>query len=179
MGLILHYTVSQDFIDDVSNAQKMVDQAKNQQAQVQADINSVQAQSMQLQTLLHRFQQFQADYARLEASVKQAANAAEAHRRASAQVGEQTRTTWGNVKATAISAQAAGWALSKVEYANVILTTLDDACFEKSIASNALRILNALDDQDDQNRSVATIHHPVMHAISYLQLLTQQYKSMV
>ena len=119
----------------------MIDQANTQQKQVQNDINKNEAQLRGLQDILGHFRQFKVDNTALETRVSQAVDAAEVHRQASLNIGNQTISTWGSVKATAHSAAAAGWALNKVQYANAILETLDNARFEKSIKTDAIKML--------------------------------------
>ncbi|KAI4209515.1 MAG: hypothetical protein LQ351_007550 [Letrouitia transgressa] len=162
IGTPLLFKIGQNLIDDVSNAQKIADQVNTQHRKVIMDIISTGDQLRGFQNDLNRSQQFKVDIVALESSVSQAIDTAEAHKRASLAVSNQTITMWGSAKATVDSTAAAGWALNKAQYANAILETLDNARFEKRIKADAIDILNALKSQDDPHQSVPKISHPLL-----------------
>lgn len=177
-GIDLRHTASQKLIQDVSYAKSMVDQAQNHQQQVQNDIKTIETRAKNLTDIQNRFSQLLAQALTLESSITQMADMADVQKRASIKVKDQTIATWASGKAVTNAATTAAFVLTKIQYANAILETLDNARFDKSIKPEALNVLNNLKDHDDASHSVSKISKQQLTGSSYLQVLLDQYSQM-
>lgn len=159
-------------------SQKLVDQAGYQHDQVQRDKNATEVRARELQNVLRLFEDVKIDFTVLESNVTQAEVAAMGYERACKTIEGETMNIWASVKAAGNAASAAGWALTKVQYAYRILEILDKARFEKSIKLSALDIIKELGSHDDSRKAVAGISAPLSPGQSFLLFLSDRYNEM-
>jgi hypothetical protein len=170
LGLPLHQ-VDNIFVDDVTNSQRLVDDAQNHKNQVEADINSTQSLIQAVNDLMTGLSSLNASNETLTNQVNDTAASVEQRKQSSRSIETQTIKTFGDVKASSNEASAAGFSLTKKQYATSILKTLDKALWAKNVYEVATSILVDLRDHDDAAKSVASIPHPTLPDQSFLQVL--------
>ncbi|KAK7966970.1 uncharacterized protein PG986_001247 [Apiospora aurea] len=129
VGIALHLSVSKDLIEDVANAQRLVDQTRRQALQSEKDVRRVQVQLLKLQKLQGRGDSLTTALHALREDVNKVADAASLRCDAARALMTKALGVWAHVQSTEDRAEDARPARTKAQYATPVLLALAEAQF--------------------------------------------------
>ncbi|KAK8066096.1 hypothetical protein PG997_012843 [Apiospora hydei] len=129
VGLALHLSVSKDLIEDVANAQRLVDKTRRQALQSEKDVRRVQVQLLKLQKLQGRGDSLTTALHALREDVNKVADAASLRCDAARALKTKALGVWAHVQSIEDRAEDARPARTKAQYATPVLLALAEAQF--------------------------------------------------